>query len=492
MRKSRADIEAEARGEGETLAKHKKALLQLAKTRNDQVVCIRQEIASGEHLIHRPEMLKLLEEVEANLYDAVLVMDLDRLGRGNMREQGLILETFKQSQTYIITPRKVYDLGDEFDEEYSEFEAFMARKELKVITRRLQSGRIRSVEEGNYIGTRPPYGYLIKQDQHGRYLIPHPEQSHVVKMIFDWYTHPDPTRSWGSTRIAQRLNERGFQTYYKRKWSGNHVLNILKNAVYAGRIQWKVQKNQASKSEINVQGKHEPLISMKQYQDAQARLQNRSHSPVKTKQEVRNPLAGIIKCAYCFSTMVYRPYTKQKPHLICPTTSCPNRSSRFEVVEQKLLLFIHKRFQTHPITWQDIPLSEEDLMSHTWEERGIKQLHRRLAQLNVQKNNLHELLETGIYQLETYRMRKQLLLNEIKEIKQNLKALQKCDQQVAATSKQVDIPLSMVSNPYDLYIALQSPKHKNNLLKILIKKCTYSKEKQLRGEAFTLMIYPHL
>ncbi len=30
-----------------------------------------------------------------------------------------------------MTPRKIYDLNDEWDEEYSEFEAFMARKELK-------------------------------------------------------------------------------------------------------------------------------------------------------------------------------------------------------------------------------------------------------------------------------------------------------------------------------------------------------------------------
>ena len=54
-------------------------------------------------------------------------MDLDRLGRGDMKDQGIILETFKESKTKIITPRKTYDLTDEFDEEYSEFEAFMAR-----------------------------------------------------------------------------------------------------------------------------------------------------------------------------------------------------------------------------------------------------------------------------------------------------------------------------------------------------------------------------
>ena len=34
LRKSRSDIEAEARGEGETLARHEKALLELAQRLN--------------------------------------------------------------------------------------------------------------------------------------------------------------------------------------------------------------------------------------------------------------------------------------------------------------------------------------------------------------------------------------------------------------------------------------------------------------------------
>lgn len=93
-------------------------------------------------MVHRPEMLELLKEVKDNMCDAVLCIDVDRLGRGNMQEQGLILDTFKKSNTKIITPRKTYDLKDEWDEEYSEFEAFMARKELKLINRRLQRGRI--------------------------------------------------------------------------------------------------------------------------------------------------------------------------------------------------------------------------------------------------------------------------------------------------------------------------------------------------------------
>ena len=257
LRKSRADIEAEQRGEGETLAKHRTALLKVAKEKNLNIIAVHEEIVSGESLVHRPEMLKLLQDVENNKYDVVLCMDMDRLGRGGMKEQGIILETFKRSNTKIMTPRKTYDLNDEWDEEYSEFEAFMARKELKIITRRMQRGRIASVEAGNYISTNPPYGYVIKKIKNGRTLEPHPEQAEVVKLIFEWYTHDDPEIRIGASMIANKLNALGYKTATGKTWGNWTVLGIIKNPVYCGKVTWKkkeIKKSITWQSDRSVNG----------------------------------------------------------------------------------------------------------------------------------------------------------------------------------------------------------------------------------------------
>ena len=40
---------------------------------------------------------------------------------GNTRDQGIVAEAFKYSDTKIITPSKTYDPNNEFDEEYFEF-----------------------------------------------------------------------------------------------------------------------------------------------------------------------------------------------------------------------------------------------------------------------------------------------------------------------------------------------------------------------------------
>ena len=153
LRKSRADIEMEALGEGETLAKHKTMLFNLA-ARHDILpsqITIYQEIVSGESIQDRPEVQRLLEDVYAEKYKGVLVVEVERLARGNTKDQGEVAEAFQMSDTKIITPVKVYDPDNEFDQEYFEFGLFMSRREFKTIRRRLEAGKLQAVLEGNYL-----------------------------------------------------------------------------------------------------------------------------------------------------------------------------------------------------------------------------------------------------------------------------------------------------------------------------------------------------
>lgn len=503
LRKSRADIESEKRGEGETLAKHKKALLELAKQKNLNILKVYEEIASGESLIHRPEMMKLLKEVEKELYDAVVCMDMDRLGRGNMREQGIILETFQSSGTKIITPRKTYDLDDEFDEEYSEFEAFMARKELKIINRRLQGGRVRSVKEGNYIATRPPYGYQIKKDKNGRYLVPDPEQAPVVKMIFDWYTHPNPNERMGTNKIAHRLNELGYLTYTGQKWDSASVLTIIKNEVYIGRIQWKKKASKKinshkrevkarDKSEwIDAEGKHKALIDLETFKKAKEILKTRSHTPYVNR--ITNPLAGLIVCEKCGYNMVYRPYTKQPAHLICRNRRyCDNKSSRFTYVEKRLLKALYNWLMQYKLHFDEKDRPSETFAQIEVLQAGIKNLRQEADTIEKQMSKLHDLLEREIYDEVTFLRRSKELSKRREELQkameENQKQLEK--ERKAIRARQEIIP--KIEHALEIYPTLDDAKQKNALLKKVLEKCTYCKEKHQRNDEFSLTIYPKI
>ena len=84
------------------------------------------------------------------------------------------------------------------------------------INRRLQRGRIASLNEGKYIAGTPPYGYRKVKIEHqkGYTLEINPEQARVVKEIFRLYTDGDPRPDGtldpiGSYAIANQLNTQG-------------------------------------------------------------------------------------------------------------------------------------------------------------------------------------------------------------------------------------------------------------------------------------------
>lgn len=498
LRKSRADIEAEKEGEFETLHRHKTTLLKIAKERNLNIVEIKEELVSGEHIEHRPRMIELLDEVKNKKYDAVLVMDIDRLGRGDMQDQGLILDTFKTSNTKIITPRKTYDLQDEFDEEYSEFEAFMARKELKLINRRLQRGRIKSVEDGNYIGSAPPFGYDILKKGKERTLVPNSDAD-AVKLIFDLYVN----NSIGARKIAIRLNYLGYKTNTGKEFYPSAVLNILKNKVYCGYVQWRKKEEKKSKDPnkktdvrtrpieewIEAKGKHTPIISEELFNQAQLILKGKYHTPYHLD-GITNPLAGIIKCGKCGGSMVYRTYTTQSPHIIC-YNACGNKSSNFKYVEEKLLYSIKNWLFNYKLEFASNDL-DNNKSTKDIHLKLIKSLQSELKTLESQRDKLHDLLERDIYDLDTYMKRNSILSKKIEDLNKSLLKANEdlfLDRQREIAKKNI---IPSFEEVLELYPYLEDVTLKNQMLKSILKCAVYIKEKNQSKDNFSLVIHPKI
>ncbi|MBB6216588.1 DNA invertase Pin-like site-specific DNA recombinase [Anaerosolibacter carboniphilus] len=500
LRKSRADIEAETRGEGETLRKHRQYLIRFAQEKKLDIIEIKEEIVSGESLVHRPEMLALLQEVEAGKYEAVLCMDMDRLGRGNMQEQGLILDTFKKSATKIITPRKVYDLQNEFDEEYSEFEAFMARKELKIINRRLQRGRLRSIEEGNYLSPVPPYGYDIHYRDKYRSLMPNEEQALVVKIIFDWYTN----LQIGANKIAARLSEFGYQTSTGKTWSPSAVLNILKNPIYIGQITWKKREIKKSTKQgkkkdsrlrlkddwLIAEGRHPPLVSKETFERAQSILKGRTHAPFSDNHQLVNPLAGLIRCGVCGTSMILRTYKNKDSQLMC-YNHCNNKSSKFIYVEHHLIEALRLWLSEYPFQWNRINgMSDHSQNTIDLHNNIMKTIEGNLRDLRNQKENIYDLLEKQIYDVETFTSRVDYLTARIHALEKKLFTarieFQKLKDSVEASTSME------ISTLLDVYLQCQNPEKKNRFLKSILSHCIYHKDKRHRDDQFTLILYPKL
>jgi DNA invertase Pin-like site-specific DNA recombinase len=325
LRKSRADIEAEKLGEGETLTRHKMILTELAARKGFYIEKIYQEIVSGETIEAREEIQKLINDCYAGKYRGILVIDITRLSRGNQGDAQTILDCLKfannNNGVLVITPTKTYDVAHNHDdEEYMEFELFMSRREYKMIRKRMERGKLQAVVEGNYISSSRPYGYNILKTKTGRTLIPNDEEAPVVKQIFEWTIKNNSTPG----KIARRLTAMGVPTYTGMpEWSDETIRSILQNPVYTGKVRWnnrmavkRLVDGELVKSRprwnhnehyIEVDGKHKQyaLIDDETFKKAGQRF----HSD-KTRAGLKlvNPLAGILCCAKCGRPMMYMPY----------------------------------------------------------------------------------------------------------------------------------------------------------------------------------------
>ena len=397
LRKSRADLEAEKLGQGETLARHRRILTELAARKGLFVAKIFEEVVSGDTIQARPQIQKLIEECYQGKYRGIIIMATDRLSRGNYGDAQTIMDCLKYANrnkgVLVITPTKVYDVAHNHDdEEYMEFELFMSRKEFNLIRRRLSNGKLQAVVEGNYMGAKRIFGYNIATGRKTRYLVPHPEEAPILKMIFEWASD-----GMAVNAIATKLENMGVPTITGVEWAPQTVRGILRNVHYIGRVKWfdhvkvKVMEgNQlVTKYERNTdkylefEGKHEALIDEETFKKVQGRFKV---DKTKIGRPLKNTLAGILVCGKCGKTMRYKEYKRADPRFIHETGKrCSIRSASYDDVMDAFIEALKLQIEDFEITMDNKPLVSESSV-----EMQTKALQAELKKIKQKKMKLFD------------------------------------------------------------------------------------------------------
>ncbi len=519
LRKSRADLEAEAHGEGETLARHEKTLLELAEWQKLDITQIYREIVSGETIASRPIMQQLLSDVEENMWDGVLVMEVERLARGDTIDQGIVAQTFKFSGTKIITPLKTYDPSNEYDEEYFEFGLFMSRREYKTINRRLQRGRIASVKEGKYVGNKAPYGYVRKklEKEKGYTLVPDPNAAAIVKIIFLLYAYgeqnaDETVEETGASKIVRKLNDMKLPPTNGNIWSVATIQEMLRNPVYIGKIRWNARP--LKKRMVNGQivkerprenpdhwiladGLHEPLVDLKTWNAVQQKLNENSSHPCPKDMALANPLAGLVICGKCGRRMVRRPYTNRDypDTIMCPAASCDNISSALESVERKILQALQEWLTQYRLNYETMentgPAKQADL-----KEKALRNTQCELKKLENQRDHIYELLEQKTYSTAVFLDRIKNTNDKIEETQKSITLLEREMKPFSNAEQGQKAIIPRLEKVLAQYHNAKTPAEKNELLKSVINKIVYTKTVNGRWhnkpDDFELILYPKL
>lgn len=500
LRKSRADLESEARGEGDTLARHRTLLLDYASHTGLAVGAVYEEVVSGDTIAARPQMQRLLSEVAAGLWQAVLVVEVPRLARGDTADQGIVAKTFKYSGTLILTPSKVYDPQNESDEEYFEFGLFMSRREYQMINRRLKAGRYASMREGKYIGSVPPYGYEIYRlkGEKGNSLRPVPKEAAVVQRVFREFLA-------GRTQsaIAAGLNRCGIPSARGKRWTVSSIQSLLRNAHYAGytvsgfRPSKKILRNgqlvttRPRNSDLQLYpGRHDALISKEDYHRAIEILHTHQAPPVPKKSGASNPLSGLVICSCCGKKMQRRPLPNgQGAQLLCPTKGCITVSHNADEIESLILQELQEWLSGFTIKISNPQYILPELES---KRSALSAVDQQISVLESSQQKACELVETGIYTAELFQSRqaafaqKRAALLSIKaELSDSIETTEHLLDQHTQSAPSIQHIL-------DIY-RKADPLARNRLLKAILVRVEYHKTIGLRWSSetdLTLTLYP--
>ncbi len=334
-----------SRGVDEDLDKHRLILTELADKYGWKYTTY-QEVGTSDSIVDRKEFQKLIKDVENDLYDAVLVVDLDRLSRGNQEDQGYINRIFSNSETKVITPTKIYDYNDDDQTMELELINFMARFEYNMIKKRLFRGKKIGAKQGKFTNGKPPYPYYY--DREKKKVEIDKEKLKVYNLIKDRFFEGTSPH-----QISFELNGNGIPSPGGTTWSNNAVYRLLTNEFHMGKIiycktQGSGHKNRKVKSLkkrpqdqwIISKGEHEPVKTEEEHYKILAILAKRrtnAHAARKGKRI----LSGILKCKLCGRGASF--YDRESGESIKPCTNtspigerCPNRGLKAHYIYDAL------------------------------------------------------------------------------------------------------------------------------------------------------------
>lgn len=497
LRKSRSDdptLSVE-----EVLERHESILNEWMKKNIGDVVPennIYREVVSGETIDERPEVNKLLKRIESPMIRAILIVEPQRLTRGDLEDIGRLMKLIKYTNTLVITPDRIYNLHFEEDWEAFERELKKGNDFLEYTKKILNRGKLKSVSEGNFIGSIPPYGYdktfITVGKKKCPTLIENSEQADVVRMIFDMYVN----QNMGRTNIAHKLDNLGIKPPKGKKWSPAALKDMLENEHYIGKVVWNWRKTMVIVEDSEIiktrpkakigeyliyEGRHEGIIPEDLFMAARAK-QGKNHR-AKASTKIRNPLSGLVFCQ-CGRAMSYRTYNDSEgnertaPRLLCDDqVHCKTPSVIYTEVYDKIIEILEQCIEDFQVR-----ISNDQGDSVKLHKNMIKQLEAKLKALNENEVKLwnEKALNRGTDDEmpdHIFKQLKEKCKKEQEEVQQALcKAYESMPEPVDYEDKMIRFKdaLDAMKDP-DAPVSLI-----NNLLKVCIEKITYSRKKSIR------------
>lgn len=427
LRKSRADSPDES--VEEVLAKHETMLQELAERELGGRIpehCIFREIVSGETIAERPEMGKVLSAIENPATKEVLVVEPQRLSRGDLEDCGKVVNAFRYSKTKVKTLQMTYNLENKMERKFFEQELMRGNDFLEYTKEILLRGRIAAVKKGAYIGNIAPFGYdkAMIDDIHS---LKENENADAVRLIFDMYVNQGKTY----LQIARHLDSIGVKPMKGEIWEKSSIKSMLKNVHYVGLVKFGSHKTgkfyedgQLVKKRsmpvdpeevIIAQGKHKGIVTQEIFDAAQNKSAN--HPRYKWDAPLKNPLAGVFFCSKCGKAMAQHPYKHARDRYECRNRNgCGSKSAPIDEVMDAVIFALEN---------EQLPGLEAKLINNAGsslkiQQANLQKLSKELEELQEQEETQYTMLEKKVYSEDVFLKRNKALHAEMEVLKSKI------------------------------------------------------------------------
>ena len=406
----------------------------------------------------RAEFQRMMKDIEAGKVNCVVVKDQSRFGRDYIDVGKYKEKIFPKLGVRFITINEGYDSlsATSSDDLAFTINSFVYDFYIRDISTKIRTNLTAKKQNGEYAGAFVAYGY-VKDSNDKSKLVVDQFAADVVRDIFRW-----KIEGLSPQNIAVRLNELGipspaeykklsgsnyktsFQTSSKAVWRHVSVRRILKNEIYLGvMIQGKrttpnyKTKTVVTKAEsewLRVEGTHEAIISVRDFELVQELLRDDTHCRAG---DVTVPVyAGRIYCGDCGATAVRKTVSyagKRYVYYVCNAnkhdkTVCSRHSIREDILGQ--VIYQTVRHQIDLLLDVDKALRQFENLS--WEKHKLKQLDAsiEIQEEVVRKNNtlrlgIYEDLRAGLLDRSEYESLKKELAERIAEATAAIEKLNK-------------------------------------------------------------------
>ena len=402
----------------------------------------------------RPEFQRMIADIKNDKIDTIIVKDLSRLGRNYIEVGRYIEEFFPENNIRFIA---INDNIDSYKDPKSINNVIVPFKNLlNDEYARDISNKIRSVldtkrENGEFIGSHAPYGYLRDERNKHKFIIDK-KASKIVKKIFNMILNgksrqeviddlnklnilPPAVYKMKEHNIKQKTSDKMYH------WDRKKIDAILTNQEYTGdliqgkmqRISHKVHKIVKIEKEkwIVVPNHHVAIITKDEFNQVQNILYNRDTKINKNNQF--NIFSGHLKCEDCGCNLsMVKP--KGKVYYYCTSymrhKECTSHSITKEKIEKAVLEIINKQIELMVDVEERInEIAKKENINYDLEilKGRLEDVEESLSRYNLFKRSALADYESNFISREDY---EEYNLEYSKKMKQLLKSKEKIENEI--------------------------------------------------------------